>query len=282
MKTYSEKEALRLKYLLTLILSILMWLFPGSVLSSLLYSFSFFRHNRVGVFILTFVPHTVMFLTLLVIYKTVFNSNITEAFGREEKKARKFIRDSSITLLVFIFFSTITHEAIVHNSEDSILIKLSFFLLAFPLLLGQTLTEEIVFRVLPERILSPKNETLSLLKRILLALFCGIFFLLPHLKNIEVTSLENPIIPIVIYFLWGAFSSFLSTGLHSYTSIWAMHFINNLYTVSFVGSKNSTLLGAPIFFSITMEISPLIIVEIVVLFFLVFLFESYLTTRGKE
>lgn len=273
---------MRLKYLLTLILALLMWLFPGGVLSSLLYSISFFRQNRVGVFILTFIPHIVLFLTLMVIYKKVFNIKITNALGREEKKVGRFIRDALITLFVFSSFSFITREDIVYNSGDSAIIKLIFFLLAFFLLLGQTITEEIVFRVLPERILSPLGEKLSILRRILLALACGIFFVIPHLMNTEVTSLENPVIPLVVYFLWGTFSSFLSTTLNSYTPAWAMHFMNNLYTVSFVGSKGSTLLGAPIFFSSSEEVSPVLIVAITVLFPLVFLFESYITKRGRE
>ncbi len=280
MKSYSEKEALRLKYIITLILSLLMWIFPGGAISYMLCTLPFFQTNRTGVFILTFVPHIVLLLTLIVIFRFGLNMRITSLVGSDDKKAKKFIRDSLIALIILSFFSVITREGIVYNSEDTALDKLFFFLLASILLPGQTLAEEIAFRVLPERILSPEGEKLTLLKRLLLSIFCGIFFLLPHIKNVEVTSLSNPTIPLLTYFLWGALSSFLSTTLKSYIPAWAIHFANNLYSVSFVGSKNSTLIGAPLFFSPD-GISPLIIVVVIVLFLLVFLFESYITKRGK-
>ncbi len=282
MKSYSEKEALRLKYILTLSLALLMWLFPGGVLTSLLYSISFFREDRVGVFISTFTSHIVLFLTLLLIYKKVFNIKLPDVLGKEEKRVKKFIRDGLITLIVFILFSFLRLEDIIYNSEDSTFMKFYFSLLAFPLLLGQTMTEEIVFRVLPERILSPLGEKLSPLKRILLGLFCGIFFVLPHLGNIEVTSLRNPIVPIVVYFLYGALSSFISTSLTSYIPAWAVHFANNLYAVTLVGTKGSTLYGAPLFYSSTGDISPFLILTISILFSLIFLIESYITKRGRE
>lgn len=280
MKTYSEKEALRLKYIITLILSLLMWIFPGGAISYMLNTLPFFQTNRTGVFILTFVPHTVLLLTLIFTFRFGLNMRITSLVGSDDKKAKKFIRDSLITLIILSFFSVITREGIVYNSDDTAPDKLFFFLLASILLPGQTLAEEIAFRVLPERILTPEGEKLTLLKRLLLSIFCGIFFLLPHIKNVEVTSLSNPAIPLLTYFLWGALSSFLSTSLKSYIPAWAIHSANNLYSVSFVGSKNSTLIGAPLFFSPD-GISPLIIVVVIVLFLLVFLFESYITKRGK-
>ncbi len=282
MKSYSEKEALRLKYILTLSLALLMWLFPGGVLTSLLYSISFFREDRAGVFISTFTSHIVLFLTLLLIYKKVFNTNLPEVLGKEEKRTKKFIRDGLITLIFFILFSILSPEDIIYNSEDNTLVKFFFALSAFPLLLGQTITEEIVFRVLPERILSPSEEKLTLFKRILLALFCGLFFALIHLKNIEVTSSVNSIVPIVVYFVYGTLSSFISTSLTSYIPAWAVHFANNLYAVTLVGTKGSTLYGAPIFYSSTNDISPMLILTITVIFSLVFLLESYITKRGRE
>ncbi len=271
---------MRLKYLITLVLSLLMWIFPGGAISHVLCTLPFFQTNRIGVFILTFVPHIVLLLTLIFIFRFGLNIEIIDTLGSEEKKTKRFIRDSLITLIVLSFFSIITREGIVYNSKDTALDKLFFFLLAIILLPGQTVAEEITFRVLPEKILSPLGEELTLLKKLLLSLFCGIFFLLPHIKNIEVTSLSNPTIPLLTYFLWGALSSFLSTSLKSYIPVWAMHFANNLYSVSFVGSKNSTLIGAPLFFSPD-GISPLIIVVVIVVFLLVFLFESYITKREK-
>ena len=267
-----ESDTERTKYILILLITLFMWLFPGGMLLSLLGRIYFFSSTKIGAFILVFVPHLVMLASLEVLLRVFFHRG-TLSYIDDKLNICKFIKISSITLVIYILYSLISFKTIKRSSE-SITDTILFFLLSLILFLPQTLIEEMVFRLLPHRIYSPQKCDMKRLEKITLSLLCGFFFLIPHVMNVEVTESSNfPIIQLIVYFLWGFLSSLLSLCTLSYTSVWAMHYMNNIFSTAIVGGVNTTLSGAPLFIDSRTYCPPLLILLIIVLFLIIFLFE---------
>lgn len=275
-----EAKTAGIRYILVLVISLAGWFSVGGILTLLLRRLSFFSETKVGVFIVTFVPHLVLLLFLTLLVRYAFREKLTSLVGG--KGVREFLTTAFITLMVYGLTEIFFLKNIVYNSTDGWGEKVLFLVLSAVLLLPQTLTEEIVFRILPERILSPEERNLGRCRRVLLAFFCGLFFVLPHLLNTEVTSSSTPVIPLVTYFLWGFLSSLLGTYVHSYVPVWAMHYANNFFSVVIVSAEKTTLTGAPLFYDTSEEYSPLLIVTTLLVFLVVSLFFRYIGKREDK
>ena len=282
MKVLSDKERMRITYTLVLILTLLMWFFAGGFLSALLYRIPFFRDEKAGVFIRTFVPHAVMLFTLSFSLRNLFNKNVLSLICDSGIDAKRFLAAAAITIIVYTLSEIITGENIVLNTEDSAGGKFLFLLLSLFLFLFQTLAEEAVFRALPEKIWSPDGRKLKIWEKPVLAFLCGIFFTLPHLMNAEVTLSPSPLIPILTYFLWGFLSSLLGLYSGSYTALWAMHWANNTFSVCGVATKGATLEGAPLFYTTSSQYSASLPATLSVLFLIIFILETAMKRRRKS
>ncbi len=275
-----EAKTARIRYILVLMISLAGWFSVGGMLTLLLRRLSFFSETKAGIFIVTFVPHLVLLLFLMLLVRYTFREKLTSLVGG--KGVRDFLTTVLITLVVIGLTETFSRGNIVYNRTDGWGEKILFLVLSAVLLLPQTLTEEVVFRILPERILSPEERNLGRGRRIILASFCGIFFVLPHLLNTEVTSSSTPVIPLVTYFLWGFLSSLLGTYVHSYVPVWAMHYANNFFSVVIVSAEETTLTGAPLFYDTSEEYSPILIATTLMVFLVVSLFFRYIGKREDK
>lgn len=268
-----ESDSDRIKYVLILLITLFMWLSLGGILLSLLKRTYFFSSTKIGSFILVFVPHLVMLASLEGLLRIFFHSGIL-SYIDDKLNTSEFIKVSLITLVIYFLYSLISFKTI-KRSEESISEFLVFLLLSLVLFIPQTLAEEVVFRVLPHRIWSPEKRKLGTKENIVLSLLLGIFFLLPHLMNVEVTGASDfPLVQLCVYFLWGVLASLLSLYTLSYTSVWAMHYMNNLFSTTIVGGANTTLSGAPLFTDSRTYCSPLLILLIIFLFLIIFLLEK--------
>ncbi len=268
-----ESDNDRIKYVLILLITLLMWLTLGGILLSLLKRTYFFSSTKIGSFILVFVPHLVMLASLEGLLRIFFHSGIL-SYIDDKLNTSEFIKVSLITLVIYFLYSLISFKTI-KRSEESISEFLVFLLLSLVLFIPQTLAEEVVFRVLPHRIWSPEKRKLGTKENIVLSLLLGIFFLLPHLMNVEVTGASDfPLVQLCVYFLWGVLASLHSLYTLSYTSVWAMHYMNNLFSTTIVGGANTTLSGAPLFTDSRTYCSPLLILLIIFLFLIIFLLEK--------
>lgn len=268
-----ESDNDRIKYILILLITLFMWLSLGGMLLSLLGRTYFFSSTKIGSFILAFVPHLVMLASLEGLLRIFFHRGIL-SYIDDKLNTPEFIKVSLITLVIYILYSLISFKTI-KRSEESLSEFLVFLLLSLVLFIPQTLAEEVVFRVLPHRIWSPEKRKLGTKENIAFSLLLGVFFLLPHLMNVEVTgSSDFPFVQLCVYFLWGGLASLLSLYTLSYTSVWAMHYMNNLFSTTIVGGVNTTLSGAPLFVDSRTYCSPLLILLIIFLFLIIFLLEK--------
>ncbi len=280
MKTFSTGKSLRAVYLFILVITLFMGLIPGGFISYSLSYIPFFAENRAGLFISVFAEHIVMLLTLELFLRKLFGRSVVTFVCGEDKNAGRFILIVLLTIVIYTIPELITGKENVINSVDSAGMKILFLLLSALFFLPQTLLEEALFRALPERIFSPQGEKRRPWEKFLLALVCGILFILPHLWNVEVTSF-HPLIPIITYFLWGFLSSLLGQREHSYLSVWAMHYANNIFSVTAVGMEGTTVSGAPLFYTEKTSFSPLLPATISLLFLVVYLFDKAAEKRKR-
>lgn len=281
MRTFSTDSRLRAVYLFILVMTLFTGLIPGGFISYSLSYIPFFAENRAGLFISVFTEHIVMLLTLELFLRKLFGKSVVTFVCGEEKNAGRFILIVLLTIAIYTIPEMIEGKDSVVNSVDSAGMKILFLLLSVIFFLPQTLLEEALFRALPERIWSPRGEERKPGEKLLLALICGILFILPHLYNVEVTTLE-PLIPIITYFLWGFLSSLLGQKEHSYLSVWAMHYANNIFSVTAVGMKGTTVSGAPLFYTESTSFSPLLPATIFLLFLVVYLIDKRADKRKKR
>lgn len=275
MNLYSEENQLRIKYILIALISLFSWFFLGGMVS---YTLSLSINGKLQRFILLFIPHVILFLSLFISVKVILKRPLLSLISEKKINIKEELLVAVITLLVIGFFSLFSYKTITKNNTTSLNEKLLFFLVSLPLLLIQTLSEELLFRVLPIKIYSPIKKAISKKELISLSLIEGIVFLLPHLSNKEVLESQNSIYAIMTYFLWGYGLCFISLYYSSFVSSWVMHFVNNLFSSAIVGSVNSTLDSSPLFIDTSISYSPLILINTIVLFFVIFLFKK----KGKS
>lgn len=280
MRTFSTRNRLRAVYLFILVMTLFTGLIVGGFIFLALSYIPFFAENRAGIFISIFTGHIVMLLTLELFLRKLFCMSVVTFVCGKEKNALRFILIVLLTTAVYTTAELIEGKESVVNSADSAGMKILFLLLSLILFLPQTLLEEALFRALPERVFSPVGEERRTAEKLALALISGLLFILPHLYNAEVTT-HKPLIPIVTYFLWGFFSSLLGQYEHSYLTVWAMHYANNIFSVTAVGMKGTTVTGAPLFYTEKTSFSPLLPVTISILFLVVYLLDMRTEIRKK-
>ena len=271
MNLYSEENQLRVKYILIALISLFSWFFLGGIVS---YELSLTLQGKLQRFILLFIPHIILFLALFISVKAILKKRLLSLISEKKINIKEELVVALITLLVIGFFSLFSYKTITKNSDTSSNEKLLFFLVSLPLLLVQTLSEELLFRVLPVKIYSPKEKIMTKKEIIILSIVEGVIFLLPHLSNKEVLESQNSIYAVITYFLWGFGACFISLYYSSFSHSGKMHFVNNLFSCSIIGSVNSTLDSSPLFLDTSTSYSPLILVNTIVLFFVIFFFKK--------
>ncbi len=268
-----ESYETRVQYTLILLVSLFVLIFPGSLISFLLSGVDFFSSTKAGVFILAFVPHLLTAAAVEILLRFFFHRGMLSYVERRINIWR-FIRTVLVSLLLYSLYSLLSLKYIERNEVDAGSFLL-FLTLSIVLFLPQTLTEEIIFRVLPHRIFFSCGGNQSIGKKIAVSVFCGLFFLLAHIYNTEVLSSSNlPVVQFLFYFLWGFLSSLFSLHFLSYTSVWGMHYANNLFSTAAVGGVNSTLVGCPLFIDSRTYSSPLLLLLISLLFLIIFLIDE--------
>lgn len=275
MKNSPDTGYKRWAYLTLFTAAVVIYLFPGGFFVSALGRTAFFSKSKEGVFLRSLVPHLLMLLSLSIIVRKVFSRSVLSYMNFT---SRKFLSAALVTLLTFAAVSLIHPGTVVFNSGDTLSEKLLFLSIILLLIPLQTLSEEFLYRVIPEKVYSPDGN-MNRRDRIILALLSGILFTLPHLLNREVRESSSPFIPVVSYFLFGFLSSFFSTYSEEYTSVWGVHTANNIYALCVVGSKKSGLETSPFFYDVSNEYSPLLPFSYITVFLLLYILEK---TRRKK
>ncbi|MBQ0071236.1 MAG: CPBP family intramembrane metalloprotease [Spirochaetales bacterium] len=248
-------------YLLVMGLSLFSWLILGTAVTVTLISVPLFQ-SGLGELLDHFVPYILFFLTVLVSARFLLHTSLLKLLNSKEIRW-KYAQECFVLYFVGItLFTFLTSPTIVPSgySWKEILLFLPF---ALVLLLMQTLSEELFFRVLPCRMVYGEETEMDW-RTLPLILSSAVLFLLPHLGNPEVLSSGTALFSILFYFLWGVFSMALGLYAHGFEGIFAAHAANNLFVALLVNYQNSALPSRPLFLDTgeTSSIKSLILILI--------------------
>lgn len=123
-------------------------------------------------------------------------------------------------------------DLILFGSDIAANNDFSFFLIILPFTLVftvlQCINEEFIYRMFPAQLLCggiPDKKS----ARWVLCVFSGLFFLAPHMTNLEVTSTRAAVPVLAFYFLMGVILMYMSCITGGYESAIGIHIGNNLF-----------------------------------------------------
>lgn len=256
-----------------LIISLFSWLFLGSFIAYLFSSFSFFN-TPLGSFILLFAPYLCFFSSLLISSKLLLKTNLITILREQGVRRKKTLIFSFVYLLCLIGITISNYKSITLNPAP-LLSRVIFILPSLILIPMATLSEEIFFRALIVNTFTEKGKTL---KNLFVLLFSSLLFTIPHLINPEATN----IYAVLYYFLWGFLSSLLGFIFSGYDITWGIHTINNLYVALVVNSPVSALPTEALFINKGNSTSIKELINLIIVFSLLFLTGFILKKKDRE
>lgn len=265
------KKEERLDYLFVLLLSTFSWFTIGGILSVALASLSSSSFSH---YITLFVPHLVLFITLFILSKILLKRPLLSLIKEGRLDLKKDALVFIFSLIILSLLSLFESDKITLYSGQN---KISFLFLSIILFIPQTLSEEIAFRALIIKAISPKRKV----SKLLTAILGGLIFTLPHMLNKEVVENSTPLFPLLTYFLWGFLSFLLYFFTNNLESCLVLHYANNLFCSSIVGNTSSTIFSSPFFVSSSSYSSFLLLVSPSLLFSVTFFLE-FLFNRRRE
>ena len=209
MKTFTTARVL-----VVIAIALFSWLLLGPVMAILLQQMTetipeSFKSQ--GEYVFIHIPYIFLFLAILLgsrlILKCSLGSFISGSCGHF--RWNLFLK----TGLVYILFMAAATPFASKGLYASGVNILQYLLSAIPVLILtpiQTLSEEVLFRVLPLRLVTKEKMPGTVIESLPLIVISGILFALPHIGNREVAEAETAILPILCYFLWGAGAMFIS------------------------------------------------------------------------
>lgn len=193
------------------------------------------------------IPYLVMFLTLCIGTKLIAKSSLSVMFAESNGifRSRFAIEVAIVYFIMMVLFSLLKGD-LKPNPPPMRRYIISFIpiLIMTPL---QCIAEEMIFRVLPARIIYKDRLPDRLLASLPLIIITGILFTLPHIGNREVRESSQMLLPILCYFLWGGLAAFISVATDGFEAAAAMHIANNLYIALIVNYEGSSMPTQSIF-----------------------------------
>lgn len=149
------------------------------------------------------------------------------------------------SLFLLIFF--LTEPSSISIYEAPLHQKLMMLVLVLVITPIQTSSEEVLFRILPVRIVTGKTLAVGSIHRLLTSLFSALLFALPHLGNRELAQAQSLIIVLGYYALFGFLVTYMSLQSGGFEIALAVHAANNLFVALVCNYQGSSLPSLPLF-----------------------------------
>lgn len=283
----NKESTTGIKYLLSIIVSFLFWIFLGSSFSQLFYSVISYKNSEVvGSIIYKYLFVNFPFIALaLGIYFSIFyisKTSFISLINPKKQINQRFLiipfLISLVLLTVYFLIMKILKPSEIIYQPLSLNLRIAFFMVAIIITPLQAICEEILMRAFPLKIVNEDYKVESIGKMMMISIVLGIIFVLPHLNNPEIES--SFLFSISYYFLYSFFASFLTLYFNSLEIAVSIHVANNLFIAIFCNYKNSALPSLSFFLkdSTTFYIYDLIV--LILIFTVTFL--SLKRYKGKE
>jgi membrane protease YdiL (CAAX protease family) len=152
-----------------------------------------------------------------------------------------------LTAILFLLYFFLTDPASVDIYPAPFHKKVLMLALVVAITPIQTSSEEVLFRILPIRIVTGKTLGVSPLHRFWASLFSALLFALPHLGNRELAQAQSPSIVLGYYALFGFLVTYMSLESGGFEIALAVHAANNLFVALICNYQGSSLPSLPLF-----------------------------------
>ncbi len=240
MKTFSTARVLSV-----IAVSLFCWLIPGSIAAVLFQRAATGLHGLpedAAAYVYLHIPYIFLFLSMLLgthlLLHTDFRTILSGSSGVFRRSV--FWKAFLIYIALMAAAALIRGKSMHFNRINQAVLLLN----AIPVLLltpMQALSEELLFRVMPLRLVTKEKMPESLIASLPLIIISGLLFALPHIGNREVAEASNALLPVICYFLWGAGAMFISIATDGFETAAAMHIANNLFIALVVNYEGSSM-----------------------------------------
>lgn len=251
----------RFRWILSFFIIILFWILLGSSFINIYSSISLlfdknknFINTELYNYIGANIPFLCMWLGFYFSFKYINNIKLSKLSNSSNNfKFNKFYKILIFSLFYFIIiiiigkFINLYNFEYIKNKTIERAIFIPFALILTPL---QVIAEEILFRAIILKIiikdyslLKYKKNTLFL--SIILSIFLGLLFIIPHLFNPELNTYFLG--AILYYFIFGSLATFSILITNGLEIAIAIHLANNFIITFFCTYENSALTSIPLF-----------------------------------
>lgn len=278
--TYTNNFSL-LSGIFVIFVSLVSWFIVGPLLSYRLSSSKILNSSSwsdFGRYFIVHVPYIMLFIALFFLSHFILRTNLKSLIAGCNKRYRwtysffvAFIYLAFLAIFSLMQIKGISVDATPFSDKLKLVVPI---LILTPM---QALSEEILFRALPARLVFNDRLEKNTLKSNLLIILSGVLFLIPHLKNPEVSS--SFLFSSLYYFTWGSLAMALSLWTDGFEAPVAMHIANNLYIALIVNYSGSSMPTHALFIN-NRELSPISsLIEACIVFIAIFLFSLLMEKR---
>lgn len=233
----------------------------------------------IGNYIAVNIPQLLLFAAVLFGSYAIMHTDFVHLVTEKHFRFRLFFTSGLVSLAVMLVFSLVfsRDSSFLAGVWKERLMILPLVLIVTPV---QCIAEELYFRVLPARlVLGGKTLKADFTTTVILSLFSGFIFLLPHMGNNEFKSTDSIFLLCLYYASYGVLAMFISLYTHGFEISFGIHIAINLYTALISGYSSSTLQGYPLFIKEGVPSLLLTDLQLFVIFILTFL---SVTRMGKK
>lgn len=274
-RKYEEGSYNAVAVLLVIVFASVCYLVFGLLLSAYVLRAGIWKESAfltvLGNYIAVNIPHLLLFAAVLFGTYMIMHTGFVRLVTEKHFRFRLFFTAGGISLALMLVFSLLF-------SRDSLflsgvwkerLMMLPLVLVITPI---QCIAEELYFRVLPARlVLGGRTLKADFTTTMILSLFSGFIFLIPHMSGSEFQNTESVFLLGLYYVSYGILAMFISLYTHGFEISFAIHIAINLYTTLVSGYSASTLQGYPLFVKEGVPSLPVTDAQLILIFILTFL-----------
>ncbi|NLZ76827.1 MAG: CPBP family intramembrane metalloprotease [Spirochaetales bacterium] len=229
------------RHLLFTLLTALLFLFGvGLYATSLL-------HPYVPAYLSANIPFLALALGLILSHSVLLKEPLIDLVTETKAWSRPLALSSGLSYLavlaLFSALGAIRHPHDYHVFHTPLWKRIGFIAMALVITPIQTTGEEIVFRIIPLKLMKKiQSKTIR-------ALATTLIITLVHLANREVAYSRTHLAVLLSYALFGFIPSYIAVRSDRYEFPLAIHAANNLFVVLICNYEHSSLPSLPLFFS---------------------------------
>ena len=226
--------------LFTLVTALLFFFGAGVYAASLL-------HPYLSAYLLANIPFLALALGLVLSHSILLKEPLIDLVVETNAWSWRLALSSGLSYLavlgLFSIIGAIRYPHDYHVFHTPLWKRIGFIAMALVVTPIQTTGEEILFRIIPLKLMKKIQSTT------IRALVPALIFTLLHLANREIAQSQNRLAVLLYYALFGFIPSYIAVRSDRWEFPLAIHAANNLFVALFCNYEHSSLPSLPLFIS---------------------------------